>query len=74
MAFSANEHRLSGCDARSRRDVDLDLQPVFDNQEEDARPTVGTIYWEGAVRTRRADGVAGRGYLELTGYGEPLRL
>jgi len=55
-------------------DLDLDLQPMFDDQEEDARPTVGTIYWEGAVRTRRADGVAGRGYLELTGYGEPLRL
>ena len=54
--------------------IDLALEPAFDDQEEDARATVGTIYWEGAVRTRRADGVAGRGYLELTGYGEPLRL
>ena len=55
-------------------EIDLALDPAFDDQEEDARATVGTIYWEGAVRTRRADGVAGRGYLELTGYGEPLRI
>ena len=54
--------------------LDMVLEPLFDDQEEDARASVGTIYWEGAVHTRRADGVSGRGYLELTGYGEPLRL
>ena len=48
------------------------LEPLLDDQELDARATVGTVYWEGAVRASGAAG--GRGYLELTGYGEPLRL
>jgi predicted secreted hydrolase len=48
------------------------LEPLFDDQELDARATVGTVYWEGAVRARGTG--SGRGYLELTGYGEPLRL
>ena len=49
-----------------------ELTPLFDDQELDARATVGTVYWEGAVRC--AGAAAGRGYLELTGYGERLRL
>jgi predicted secreted hydrolase len=50
------------------------LEPLMDDQELDARTSTGNVYWEGAVRARR-DGVeVGRGYLELTGYGEPLRL
>jgi len=32
------------------------------------------VYWEGAVRATIAGGPAGRGYLELTGYGDPLKL
>ena len=55
-------------------EFDLVLEPLFDDQEEDARASVGTVYWEGAVRARRGDTLVGRGYLELTGYGEPLRL
>jgi len=48
------------------------LDPLMDRQELDARATAGTLYWEGAVRV---DGAAsGRGYLELTGYADPLRL
>ena len=48
------------------------LEPLMDSQELDARATAGTLYWEGAVRV---DGAAsGRGYLELTGYADPLRL
>jgi predicted secreted hydrolase len=50
------------------------LSPMFDDQELDARATVGTVYWEGAVRASVDGRDAGRGYLELTGYGEPLRL
>jgi predicted secreted hydrolase len=42
------------------------VQPVLDDAELDSRSSTGTIYWEGPVRLR--DG-AGRGYLELTGYG-----
>jgi len=32
------------------------------------------VYWEGAVRARSGGVPAGRGYLELTGYGTPLTL
>jgi len=53
---------------------DTVLGPLMDDQELDARASVGTVYWEGAVHARRDDRVAGRGYLELTGYGAPLRL
>jgi len=53
---------------------DAVLEPLMDDQELDARASVGTIYWEGAVHARRDGRVAGRGYLELTGYGAPLRL
>ena len=39
-----------------------------------SRLSTGTIYWEGAVRAFDERGQAiGRGYLELTGYGERLR-
>jgi predicted secreted hydrolase len=55
-------------------EFDLVLEPLFDDQEEDARASVGTIYWEGAVRARQGVAFTGIGYLELTGYGEPLRL
>jgi predicted secreted hydrolase len=50
------------------------LEPLFDDQELDSRASTGTIYWEGAVRALVSGLAAGRGYLELTGYGAPLRL
>ncbi len=52
----------------------FDLQPLMDDQENDTRLSSGAIYWEGAVRASENGRPAGRGYLELTGYGEPLRL
>lgn len=52
----------------------LELEPLFDDQELDSRSSTGTIYWEGAVRARADGGVAGAGYLELTGYWRPLKL
>lgn len=52
----------------------LTLSPLMDDQESDTRLTTGAIYWEGAVRARAGGREIGRGYLELTGYGEPLRL
>jgi predicted secreted hydrolase len=52
----------------------LDLKPLMDDQENDTRLSTGAIYWEGAVRAYEADRLVGRGYLELTGYGERLRL
>lgn len=45
------------------------VEPLFDDQELDARSSTGTLYWEGAVRVQSAAG-GGRGYLELTGYAE----
>lgn len=50
-------------------DLTLDVTPVLANQELD----VSVRYWEGAVdvRGRRAGkSLTGRGYMELTGYGE----
>ncbi len=54
--------------------VEITVDPLFPDQELDARASVGTVYWEGAVRATLAGRSAGRGYLELTGYGEPLQL
>ena len=50
------------------------LEPLFADQELDARAGVGVVYWEGAVRARIDGRSAGRGYLELAGYGEPMRI
>jgi predicted secreted hydrolase len=55
-------------------DLQLDLEPMMDDQELDARGSTGTIYWEGAVRALRGGQRVGRGYLELTGYWNPVRL
>jgi predicted secreted hydrolase len=52
----------------------LELQPLLDDQENDTRLSTGAIYWEGAVRAYEQNQLVGRGYLELTGYGERLRL
>ena len=53
---------------------EFDLNPLLDDQENDTRLSTGAIYWEGAVQAFEHDALAGRGYLELTGYGERLRL
>jgi len=50
------------------------LEPLMDDQELDSRASTGTIYWEGAVRILQDGREAGRGYLELTGYGKALKL
>jgi predicted secreted hydrolase len=50
------------------------LAPLMQDQEVDARASTGGFYWEGAVRLMQGDRTIGRGYLELTGYGEPLQL
>ena len=55
-------------------DRELLLEPLFPDQELDARAGVGTVYWEGAVRASSGGRLVGRGYLELTGYGGALRL
>jgi predicted secreted hydrolase len=53
----------------------ITLRPLMDDQENDARGSTGTVYWEGAVSAFDAQNqLVGRGYLELTGYGAKIRL
>ncbi len=54
--------------------LSLELEPLMDDQELDARASTGSVYWEGAVRAGQGEGARGRGYLELTGYWKPLKL
>lgn len=52
-----------------------EVNALLDTQELDSRASAGTLYWEGVSELR--DGAArrvGLGYLELTGYGQKLRL
>jgi predicted secreted hydrolase len=53
---------------------EIALRPLMDDQENDARLSTGAIYWEGAVSAFEHGARVGSGYLELTGYGERLRL
>ena len=55
-------------------ELELDLEPMLDNQELDSRASTGTIYWEGAVTAKQGGRVIARGYLELTGYWRALKL
>ena len=52
----------------------LRLSALFDDQELDSRRSTRAVYWEGAVRVLEGGAEIGRGYLELTGYGEPIRV
>jgi predicted secreted hydrolase len=53
---------------------DYEIVPLMQDQEVDARASTGGYYWEGAVTLRHRGQAIGRGYLELTGYGEALAL
>ncbi len=50
------------------------LKPLQPDQELDSRRSTGAVYWEGAVTVERDGRPLGRGYLELTGYLDPLNL
>jgi predicted secreted hydrolase len=50
------------------------LDPLMDDQELDSRQSTGAVYWEGAVRVSRDGADVGRAYLELTGYGNAIRI
>ncbi len=53
----------------------FEVAALLDGQELDNRASTGTLYWEGLSQLRDAQQrVLGLGYLELTGYGQPLRL
>ena len=51
------------------------VQALLDQQELDSRGSTGAIDWEGLSALRDDAGRAlGRGYLEMTGYAQRLRL
>ncbi|MDL9998820.1 carotenoid 1,2-hydratase [Variovorax sp. J22P240] len=51
------------------------VRALLDDQELDGQGSTGTVYWEGLSNLLDASGKSvGRGYLELTGYAQPLRL
>ena len=50
------------------------LRPLIGDQELDSHHTTGNVYWEGAVRVLEDDQERGRGYLEMTGYGDRIRI
>ena len=51
------------------------VRAVLDDQELDSRASTGAIYWEGLSQLFDSNGrQVGRGYLEMTGYAQRLRL
>ena len=51
------------------------VKAVIDNQELDSRQSTGAIYWEGLSELINSNGQkVGTGYLEMTGYAQPLRM
>lgn len=52
----------------------LELLPLFDDQELETQGSTGVTYWEGAVTVHESNRMIGRGYLELTGYAQAMRI
>ncbi len=51
------------------------VRALIDAQELDSRTSTGAIYWEGLSELVDARGqIVGRGYLEMTGYAQRLRM
>jgi predicted secreted hydrolase len=51
------------------------VKALLDDQELDSRQSTGTVYWEGLSDLLSESGQrVGRGYLEMTGYAQPLVL
>ena len=51
------------------------VKALLDNQELDSRTSTGSVYWEGLSELADSRGQrVGMGYLEMTGYGQALRL
>ena len=51
------------------------VKALLDNQELDSRSSTGSIYWEGLSELLdNQDRHVGGGYLEMTGYGQALRM
>jgi predicted secreted hydrolase len=58
-----------------RLGLDVEISTTLPQQELITKETTGIAYWEGSVSasgTRTGKKVEGRGYLEMTGYADPL--
>jgi predicted secreted hydrolase len=55
-------------------DTSYTVKAVIDNQELDSRQSTGAVYWEGLCEVWEGNRLVGRGYLEMTGYAQALRL
>jgi predicted secreted hydrolase len=58
-----------------RWNIDLTVTPTVADQELTTRESTRVTYWEGSVRvvgTYEGKSISGVGYVELTGYAEPL--
>lgn len=53
--------------------LDLDLEPLIDDQERDSRASTGN-HLLGRRGARAGGKRQGQGYLDLTGYWRPLRI
>ena len=89
-AFAADEVRFeplahwSSAATRARYPVrwrvytpvgNFEIRALLDAQELDSRASTGAVYWEGLAELLEAGGKRlGLGYLEMTGYAQPLRL
>jgi len=80
-ATRAWKSRATGAEYPARWQVEvpgeglsLEVVPELADQENRSELVRGLFYWEGAVAVRAPDGSpAGRGYVELTGYGTKSR-
>ena len=55
-------------------DLELEILPRLQDQENRSHLLPAFYYWEGAAEIRNREGrTVGRGYVELTGYGEESR-
>jgi predicted secreted hydrolase len=52
----------------------FETRPLFADQELDSRASTGAVYWEGASTLLEDGRRAGVGYLEMTGYVQPIVL
>jgi predicted secreted hydrolase len=50
------------------------IVPLQPDQELDSRRSTGAVYWEGAVTVEQNGRRVGRGYLEMTGYVQAMKL
>ncbi|WP_082604142.1 lipocalin-like domain-containing protein [Acidovorax sp. Root217] len=50
------------------------VRSLLDDQELDSSASTGAIYWEGLSELVREGTVVGKGYLEMTGYANTLKL